>query len=240
MDPETYRILFEAQGKNGTVKLINTYRGVPVIANGQLFELHGNDAKIRANALQIISIRNQKITHLHFGYRIIKARLLNSDLNQEIIQLTDFEICKNIIGLRKFIRIEPENPIKAQVSSVRFNKGDANKNEWYNTKMVDLSIHGTAINLHNLILKQTPIYVDDSATLKFNLTDPTSTEPFQIEVKVLIRNIKPSINNSVRLGLETFPNPITENFLTRYIALQQKIIIQELKERLDRDMPLPI
>ena len=238
MDPETYRILFEAQCEKKNVRLVNTYRGVPITANGQLVELHGNDAKINTNSLQILCGRSKKTSFLNFGHRIYKAHVVSSDLINETIDFTDFEVCKQIIGVRKFIRVEPKNPIRAQVTSPRFNTGERVQDNWFNTNLVDLSIHGAAIHLHALILEQTPVYIDDSATLKFDLMIPSTTATFQAEIKSTVRNITPVDENTIRIGFQTFSDPTTENMLSSFVAHLQKIIIQELKEKLNRETPV--
>jgi hypothetical protein len=238
MDPDTYQILFRAMGEKSNIKLVNTYRGVPITANGHIIELHGNEARVETTGLQIICIRSQKFSYLNFGSFIYHVHIANSDLGNETIDFMDFEINHRIIGLRKFIRVEPKVPINAKMTSPRFNTGDHSQDKWFNSAMIDLSIHGAAIHLHSLILKQTPVYIDDSAKLKFDLTIPSTETTFQAEIKAKIRNITPFDENTMRIGLEIFPDSLTENILTAFVANLQKSIILELKDRLEKERPV--
>jgi hypothetical protein len=235
MDPDIYHLLLEAVNNKSSVRLFNTYRGVPITADGIFLELHGNDARLQTSALQIICIRTQKVTYLNFGNRILKARLVSSNLNAGLMNLKDFESSKNMVGLRKIIRVEPYTQIKVKFSSPRFGTGESDTPIWYNANLVDLSTHGASIHLKSLVFKQTPVYVDDSAALKMTLTRSDTNIPFIFETKAIIKNIRSFDESYVRIGFQTYPDSNTENTLTHYVAHMQKMIIQELRERLDKE-----
>jgi len=238
MNPEIYHLLSEAVEQKKDVKLINTYRSVPVSTNGQIIELHGNEARITTSLLQIICGRNQNISYINIGFQTLIARVTNSDLNEGSIDFSDFEICNNHIGKRKFIRVEPDNLLKAQITSPEFNPDDQGQDKWFNAWLVDLSIHGAAIYVHPLIFNKATLGEGDSACLKFNLTNPGETSANQVELKAVIRNTTSIEDKYIRIGLETNPDPASENFLTSYVAHLQKKIIKELREKLDRDRPV--
>jgi hypothetical protein len=234
MDPDIYRLVSDATNNKSNVRFLNTYRGVPVTADGNVIELHGNDVKFQTTAIQILCIRAQKYSYINFGDFILKGRVISSNLNDETIILTDLEPNKNIIGLRKFIRIEPFSPVKVRFTSPRFNTVDSDVPVWFIANLVDLSIHGAAIHLNAFVYKQTPVYVNDSGMLKFTLTEPKPMDPIQFETATIVKNIRYFDERLVRIGLQTFPDINLENTLTHYVAHLQKIIIQELRERLDK------
>ena len=235
MDPEIYHLLFETVNNHVNIRLINTYRGVPVTASGNVLELHGSDTLVSTTPLQILCIRLQKIAYLNFGGRILTARPVNSNLNDELMTLTEFEPAPFFIGQRKFVRVEPAVPIKAKFTSPRFGQSEAEQPAWFNTELIDLSILGAAVHLNALIYKQTPVYVDDSAVLKFTLKVAPLLVPYDLDTKAVIKNVTYVDENTVRVGLQTSPTSQAENVITHFVAQLQKIIIQELRERLDKE-----
>jgi len=240
MDPETYQLLFGAFNKQIKFKLLNTYRGVPVTNMGSLLEFHANQVTVNTRPFQLVTARIQRATYLIIDDRVIKGDLITASLNYEKMTLGNLEICNPCIGQRKYIRAEPEDPIKAQITSPRFAASVHNVPRWFNSSMANLSIHGATILFHKLLVKQMPVYVSDPISLRFELLDPATGEISQLELNAIIRNITPFDDKMIRIGLETFPYSNVENFLSRCVAQTQKIIIQELKDRVEREKPLAI
>ena len=207
---------------------------LPATTSSQIIELHGNEARFSSHPLQIISTRQQKFSYLNIGYKILKARHASSDLTNETIDFCDFEFCSNTIGRRKFIRVAPDSLIKVQVTSPKLNSGDQTEEKWFNAWLVDLSIHGAAIFVHPIIMKQMDVYDGDPLQIKFNLAMPQVTGLFKIELKATIRNLNSIDEKYIRTGLETTLDPTIENYLTGYVAQLQKTIIHELREKLDQ------
>jgi hypothetical protein len=235
MDTLIYQTLSDALAKKSLIKLANTYRGIPLTDNAQMIEFSEDVATFHTGGLQIICARNQKMSYLNFGSRILRATLLDSDLVIETITYTHFEISKSIIGYRKLVRVEPELPIKIQLTSPRFNSADHEEIKWFDARLVEISIRGAGILFHNSIIKQMPALVNDPATLSFDLPVPLTGEPVHLEVNAIFRNIRPFDDNFTRIGLETFPDPLPEQHLSNYVIDLQKNIIRGLEQQLKRE-----
>ena len=237
MIPEVYQMFVEAVNKKEKMKLIYVFRGVPVTYDAQIIEIRGDEVRLQTHPFQLICIRYQKKTYIHYGDKTYRAEALSTDLKSENTLLTNFEPAHEI-GLRRNVRVEPRQPTQVHIYSDNFEK---NRNQWIATMMADVSIKGIAIYMNPFLFTLTAMAINDPIKLKFTLSDADSGINFSIQADGVVHNIfRNNEKRVIRIGIEMFPDKNTESMLTRYIAQRQKDILKELKDIRDKDIFLEL
>lgn len=237
MIAEVYQMFVEVVTKKDKIRLMNVFRGVPVTYDAYITEMRGEEVRLRTHPFQLICIRYQKKTYIHYSNKTYRAEALSTDLKNENTLLTNFEPAHEI-GLRKHVRVEPRQPTQVYIYSDQFDK---NRNQWISTMMADVSIKGIAIYMNPFLFTLTAMSINDTIKLKFTLADNESGLNFSIQSDGVVRNIfRNNEKRVMRIGIEMFPDKVTESQLTRYIAQRQKDILKELKDIRDKDIFLEL
>lgn len=204
---------------NRPMRLINTYRGIPVAYSARVNTVDEGNAVFNINEYQAVCLTLDGKTHIQHPElpEILRARAILVNVPLKEVTLTEFVKAGTSVGNRLYTRVQPKEPIEAEIKiGERVVPG----------QLADISLNGVGV-----ITIGTYTYGDMEARrgskiwLSFMLP-PTHTPVQligQITSVVDIENSK-----QYRLGCKTFPDSNVDLLLLEYVALRRDELMREL------------
>ncbi|MEI7846840.1 MAG: hypothetical protein WCK35_13650 [Chloroflexota bacterium] len=247
--------LFKPGAENKTkIRLFNIFKGLPITTEASISLIGNSEITVACNRYQLSCLYHQRETFIQspeLPY-IIRAQVMTINLSKEEATLSGFEITQNDIGNRMNIRVIPSD----QLVGIFQIKSHPTK---VIAPIADISIQGMSVFINNLLfpikLFRTGDDVNFSITfpndislkLKKELSKPS---PITRNSRRILRIIKPQLpigNIEIdvrgkvlamrsenkgfrhRVSLQLFLNENERMILSKYIALRQSEIIQDLR-----------
>ncbi|MBI9045889.1 MAG: hypothetical protein JEZ06_15460 [Anaerolineaceae bacterium] len=220
--------LQEIQAARERIRFFNVYQGIPISYTGEVLEVFNRTAMFKIHSNQILSMLSDKRTYLQnrrFS-QTVKARIIDSSMDEEIVTLGNFEFTDNKIGKRMHIRVVPKDPTRVQVTNLKQEaRGD----------LIEISIRGLSITMNATLYDTRFSGYGKNIYTSLKLSEPGLRLP-QITLPGTIKNvILKKKEHLVRIGIQTFPEKDVDKVLSKYIARRQNQIVQEIKRKTSKD-----
>lgn len=201
------------------VRLVNTYRGIPVAYNARVIAVGAGNAVFEVNEYQAVCLALEGKTHLHHPEmpEVLRARAVSVDVPLKGATLTEFVKAGKSLSSRLCTRVQPREPIDAEIRIER---------DFQPCQLVDISLNGVGV-----ITLGTYTYgelgVDKGTRVQLYFTLPPMHTPVQLagQVTSVVDTENPLQH---RLGCKTFPDNLVDNLLLEYVALRRDELMREL------------
>jgi hypothetical protein len=207
--------IIEIYKNHEKINLFNIYKGIPISYKSPILKIENNEITLNSNLNFIVASKfNPEIyfNQENKDYYFI-ATLKNFDIKNKIITLTNIQKIQRDIPKRKYIRVQPEKEIEANIIQ---------KNRNIPAKIYDISIKGMA-----LLTKKNHFTISENIEIIFNLE---LEKKYLFDIIGEIRSIIKIENNLYRYHIYFEANPKEEKILERYVVKREKEIIEELKK----------
>ena len=229
---EILKIFAQMATKAHMLTLLNTYRGVPVNNEAEVVSIHQGYVVFKVHPFQSACLNLEGSTFIQSKLlpEVFRAKSVAVDFTKNQAILTEFTGVGNSIGKRGFIRVQPKEPVEAELYDGEHRVP---------AKLSDISTAGVGV-----FTFATYIYGDLSfekgAVIYIDFPLPSTNRIIRLQGKItsLIHQQGTFLH---RLGLEIAPNPSLDNLLLQYIEARQAEILEELHvyyESMQRASPL--
>ena len=223
---EILKILLRILENREPVKFTNTFHGITVNFTGKALKVLMGRALFRAPREQLVAMRSARYTFIQSDSLSspVKADVIGMDWYREIAALSDFVYVSNTIGSRMYVRVEPENDIRASISV------DATK-IIFSGQVIDVSQGGLALNINQNSFNKAKLKVEKQLAVSYELPLQLVDQSAKIDCTAIIKNITPDrYEKYFRLGLQTTLDVVNERLVIKYVAQRQYAILKELKK----------
>jgi PilZ domain len=206
--------------ENSSVKLFNTYRGLPLDSDSAILGVDQGNIIANVYGYQAASMALEGQTHLHVPTLpgTLRATVVEVDIKKKKAVLSDFTDIEGAVGKRRLVRVEPSETLEVILYDGRQRIGG---------KVIDLSSEGMCIytlfaNLYGLKFEHDkevyidfkPLFAKETIRSKGIITSLTSQEG----------------SFSHRLGLKVHTSPDVQPLLDEYIHRRQKELMNEMEQ----------
>ena len=212
--------LWETFQSHAPIRLINTFRGVPVEADAKIALISQGYLAVNAPGQQITCIALEKRTYIQCERlnHIYRAMPVAVDIHNDGLILTRFTQVGADFGKRMELRVQPREPLRIRIfhgmtSSI--------------ASIADLSLNGLGVLMFGAYtLEQVDIKRAQSVKVELHL--PGSPLPLLLQAKVM--NINQLADNTTqRLGLRIQPSEQDRVTISSYINIRKEEIMAELQ-----------
>jgi len=209
-------LLFKKALKNkDSIKLYNTYKGIPIEKNSQVIRITDNALYIKPHPIQeAAAMRQEKIfikRNSTFPYDLEAKFEMKIIKGEKIFKINSYQISKKNLIERKYIRINPKEPVFAKIFLSPQDQI---------LQVHDLSLGGISLVKNSKILFSIP------EETKISLTLPEiCTIILQAHLIKVTKNHK-----GFTYHFNIYQDRKMEKSLSEFITRNQLQIIQELKE----------
>jgi hypothetical protein len=204
---------------NQPVRLINSYRGIPVAYSSRVIAVGAGNGVFGINEYQSVCLALDGKTYIQHPDlpEILRARAVAVNIPLKEATLTEFVKAGTSLGNRLYTRVQPKEPIDAEIKIGR---------HLLSCQLVDVSLNGVGV-----ITLGTYTYGDLGAgkgsKVQFYFTLPPTHTPVQLMGQ--ITSVADTQNSQQhRLGYKTFPDNNVDLLLLEYVALRRDELMREL------------
>jgi hypothetical protein len=207
--------------ENRPIKLLNTYRGLPLDTDVTILGIE--EGKITTSILSYhavcMALTGQTYLYSTRLPQTLKANVIRVDFKKKQAVLSDFSATENVIGKRRLARVEPNEVLEVQIYDGKQRLGG---------KLINISSEGMCIvayfaNLYGLKFKNDlqvfidfkPPNIEKTMRSMGIITYMTSREGLAVH----------------RLGLKIIPSPEIKPLLDDYIARRQIELVNEMEQK---------
>jgi hypothetical protein len=201
------------------VKLINTYRGIPITYNAIVIEAERGTATLGINEYQAVCLVLEGKTHLQSPHlsEVFRATPVSVDVLTKKTILTEFVGVGRSLGNRLYTRVQPKGPI-----DVELRLGEHH----IPGQLADISLNGIGVfTLETYTYGDLLIKKNTHAYIAFDL--PPEGTPVWLEGTVATVLSLPN-TTQYRLGLKILPDPEVESVLLEYVASRRDALMREI------------
>lgn len=201
------------------VKLINNYRGFPIISNAEIEAIEDAFVTLNIFEYQAVCMALEGSTYLqHTSFpEVYRAAVVSVDIPGRRAVVTEFTGVGNLVGKRTYIRVQPKGSVPVEIYD-----GDHR----IPGKLADISTIGMGIyTLATYIYSRldfregSDIYID----IKLHAAEP----PMRLQGRI-VNVIRQDGEYLHRLGVKILPNAEVEDQLRSYVTARQDEIMREL------------
>jgi len=213
------RYFQELAARGGRVRLLNTYRGIPIIHPAVVLSVNQGYVVVEIHPHQAVCLNLESSTFLVSDQvaQTLKARVVAVEMLRNQAILAEFRRTDSTIGKRLSVRVQPDTPVDVVIYDGE-NRVDA--------KLADLSSMGmgvTELNTH--IFNQVDWKPGQGVYVDVKLSQ--SGEPVRVKGKVT--NRIPSQGMPLeRVGITIQPDLPARDAFGDYIAARQVETLEEL------------
>lgn len=204
---------------NQPVRLINAYRGIPVAYSARVIVVGAGDAVFGINEYQAVCLTLDGKTRIQQPDlpEILRARAVSVNVPLKEATLTEFVKADSSIGNRLYTRVQPKEPIDAEIRVGEY---------ILPCQLVDISLNGVGV-----ITLGTYTYGDlgvgKGSKVQLYFTLPPTHTPVQLMGQITsVTGTENSMQH--RLGCKTFPDNNVDLLLLEYVALRRDELMHEL------------
>jgi hypothetical protein len=196
------------------IRVLNTYRGIPLEFNAKVVHTSANRVLIKAHMLQDIAAVYQGGIYIlcenAFGYDLyakVKPRIIKG---HDLLELSQFDQLTSGIHKRQTVRVYPEVKTTILVNN-------------FTATLFDLSVGGIAV----VSTRDFKLDLYEMVTIK--IPDMLCAKVLHIDAELIhVSRFENGYKYHFKLDLP----PMIESDISKYIITRQKEIIAELKEKL--------
>jgi hypothetical protein len=212
---------FESAFQQGRpLHLLNTYRGIPVVHDAKIIMLNQGYLALTVHPYQAtcMALENKTYIQADFSQDLFLAKTVALDVAKRQAIVTEFSRAPHSIGKRLAIRVQPKEPINAEIYDGEHRIPG---------KLADISSTGVGVfTFATYIYGDLSFEKDADVVVDFRM--PTSGSILRYQAKVTSVVHQPGTFMH-RLGLQIKPNPSADTLLKQYVTLRQEEILQELQ-----------
>lgn len=220
LPPDEKMSKFQRLAEQGQpVKLINNYRGFPIISNANIEAIEDAFVTLKTFEYQAVCMALEGFTYLqHTTFpEVYRSTTVSVDIPARSAVVTEFTGVGNLIGKRTYIRVQPKDTIPVEVY---------NGEHRIPGKLADISTIGMGIyTLATFIYSRLDFREGDALYIDLKL--PGAEMPVRLEGRV-VNIIRQEGEYLHRLGVKILPHPEGEDWLRSYISIRQEEIMREL------------
>ena len=202
------------------VTMYNTYRGLPFNHAADILRVEQGNITTRVHRHQAVSMALEGRTYLQGSTlpEVIRANVVEVDYRYKQAVLSDFIGVGDAVGNRTKVRVQPSEPLEAEISDGRRS---------IRVKVADLSANGLCIFTFSASMYTLYFGLDREVFVDFT---PPSLDSV-VRFLGVVTNISAQEGSYLhRLGLKIFPNPEIQPLLEEYVTKQQQVILQEMEQ----------
>ena len=212
-------LFHEMAAKNQPLTLLNTYRGIPIDFPAQICQVEQGYVKVKVVAYQVACLALDNSTFIK-GDQLpttFQARVVAVNVSNHEATLTEFFPVDNSIGKRGHIRVQPQEPMDAEIRS-----GDQRTTG----KLADISSFGLGVYTF-----ATYFYGDirfkkgEDIWIEINFPGSEIPTIFQGTVTSILHQSATFLS---RVGVQIKPDSL-DSLLEQYVFSRQEEILQELE-----------
>ena len=225
MDQNIFQQLYIIFEKKQSVRLLNTYQGVPISYDAMIVGTTANSVKMIVHKYQSVCLRLHKYTYFISPLLpgVIKASALTVDLATNIAILFDFQYSADGIGKRMLVRAQPTEPIDVLLMN-------DTKTQRIKIQLMDISLTGMAVSAPQLLFNTDVFKQNSTVYPQFNLPGKAQGKFILVNVTGTIVNINLDKSKQVyRIGLRIFPDGTANPILVQYISRRQSDIMKDIR-----------
>lgn len=204
-----------------TLKLYNTYRGLPMEADVSILGVEPGKITTGVFGYQAVSMALEGQTYFR-APRIpgtLRATVVEVDIKKKLAVLSDLTSIKGPVGMRKLVRVEPSETLEVQIYDGRQRIGG---------KVLDISSEGMCIYTFFAYLYGLKFEHDKEVFVDFK--PPYSN--MAVRSKGVITRLNVQKGTSLhRLGVKIYPSPEIRPMLDEYIKRREKELMNEMEQR---------
>lgn len=212
-------LFHEMAAKNQPLTLLNTYRGIPIDFPAQICHVEQGYVRVKVVAYQVACLALDNSTFIQGDLlpTTFQARVVAVNVNSHEATLTEFNPVDDSIGRRSHIRVQPHEPMDAEIRS-----GDQRTTG----KLADISSYGLGVYTF-----ATYFYGDirfkKGEDIWIEVTLPGSEKPsvFRGTVTSILHQSATFVS---RVGVQIKPDSLN-SLLEEYVFSRQEEILQELE-----------
>lgn len=219
LEAEIMQILQKIQAAGAPVRLINGYKGMPVVTEARIENVSEQGAQFTLSPNQMVCLKLEGQSHISSESlpSVVRARLIDLDFQSGTAHLNSFAYAPRTIGKRTPVRVCPDQPIPVLISSgfrkVRGTLGDISE--------MGVGLYSLAAQTFNPGLLQR----DSQVTITLRL--PGDDSDIQFEGTILY--LSPQ-EGGYHLGVSTLPGPEARQRISSYVSHR----LLEIKAEVDR------
>lgn len=207
--------------ENKPIKLLNTYRGLPLDTDVTILGIE--EGKITTSVLSYhavcMALAGQTYLYSSRLPQTLKANVIKVDFKKKQAVLCDFSATEHIIGKRRLARVEPSDALEVYIYDGKQRIGG---------KLINISSEGMCIvayfaNLYGLKFKN-----DLQVFIDFKPPNIEKTIRSMGIITYLTSKEGLSIH---RLGMKIIPSPEIKPLLDDYIARRQIELMDEMEQK---------
>ena len=217
---ELMQLFEQLSSRNQPVRLLNTYRGVPVAHEARVISTHKGYVVLDVHPEQAtcLSLENKTYVQAELLPEVYQAQVVAVDVAKKQSVLTEFTGAGNALGKRMTVRVQPQAPVE-----VELNDGEHR----VSGQLVDISATGVGIFTVAAYI-YSDLSFEKGMTVFIDFCLPIAQDFIRLNGK--INGIAHQQGTFLhRLGLSILPDPDAEPNLKRYVTLRQQEILDELK-----------
>jgi hypothetical protein len=204
---------------NKPVRLINSYRGIPIANSSRVIKVSAGYVDFGINEYQAVCLSLDGRTHIQHSDlpAVLRAKTVAVNVPGKEATLTEFAKAGASLGNRLYTRVQPKEPIDSEIKV---------GTTILPCQLVDISLNGIGV-----ITLGTYAYGDLGAVkgLKVQLyfTLPPTHSPVQLTGQITSL-VETKNSSQYRLGCTTFPDNKIGLLLLDYVALRRDELMREL------------
>jgi hypothetical protein len=218
VDP-VFAWLQECERTDQPVRLINTFRGIPVAYPVRVISVNAGTVVLGVNEYQAVCLTLDRKTHMqHPGTsEVLCAQVVSVDVLKKEALITEFTKASGSLGKRLCTRVQPTEPIDAEM---RFGE------HLLPCQLVDISLTGVGVSALGTYTYG-DLKIHRGAKIQLHFTLPPTHTPVQLASRVTsVRTTQDA--NQRRLGCRIFPKGNVDLLLLEYVALRRDELMREL------------
>jgi hypothetical protein len=203
-----------------TVKLYNTYRGLPLDMDTTILGVDQDTIIASLSGYQAVSMALEGRTHLMSPSlpETLRATVIDIDLRKKRAVLRDFTSVGGKIGMRKLVRVEPNETLEVQIYDGRQRIGG---------RVLDISGEGMCIYTFFAQLYGLKFERDKEVFVDFK---PPNKDHVVRSKGLITRLISRKGIQLHRLGVKIYPSREVQALLDDYIKYRQRELMDEMEK----------
>jgi hypothetical protein len=209
----------------GTVRLINTYRGVPIASEATVLAQGDHFLKLSVSKYQAVCLEITRQTYIKCTRSpVLSANVVDMNLAKETTVLSDFCLADQNIDGRNAIRVEPKEPVQLILWG-------ADPEKYCIAELADISTSGLGIYVISIRLGA-QYSISDGGEINVRMKLPAVQQGIENLVTLHGRvtyNLYAMDYPYLRLGLNLLPDAEANLLISQYVAERQREIVREVK-----------
>jgi hypothetical protein len=211
----------EMAAQHGSVRLLNAYRGIPVIHPATVQSVSQGYVVVEVHPLQAacMNIEGRTFMLVDIIPYALRARVVAVEMLRSQAILAEFARTSASIGKRLTVRVQPRRPIEAQIYDGELRVPG---------KLADISTTGAGISeLNTHIYGAVQWQKGQQVTLDVRLPNREPVMRFKARITNLVSSPETPL---YRVGMTISADPLTIGALQEYIEARQEETIEELQQ----------